>query len=115
MGKRELVAEHNPKALFADGFDEAIIGYVVCQLDDGNSLALAYYDSEKCVEILMEDMIEDEALDYFHYNVTGAYMGIHTPVFRPFEWDDDEDMEGRVLSADGGFRPDEIHLFEEEN
>jgi hypothetical protein len=39
------------------------------------------YDTDKVIEILMEDMSEDEAWEYFEYNVLGAWVGEHTPVF----------------------------------
>ncbi len=62
--------------LFADGFDKAIVG--VSQ--QFNSLSVAY-DKSKCIEILKNDMSEDEAIEYFEYNVAGAYVGEHTPSF----------------------------------
>jgi len=60
--------------LKADGFDEAIIGI------DEESMRLIYSTS-KCIEILSRDMDEEDALDYFHYNVKGAYVGILTPIW----------------------------------
>lgn len=60
--------------LKADGFDEAIIGV------DDSSMRLIYSVS-KCIEILMIDMSEEDALDYFGYNVSGAYMGEKTPIW----------------------------------
>lgn len=60
--------------LKADGFDEAIIGI------DEESMRLIYSTS-KCIEILSSDMDEEDALDHFHYNVKGAYVGILTPIW----------------------------------
>jgi hypothetical protein len=60
--------------LRADGFDEAIIG-----LDD-LSMRLIYSKS-KCIEILMEDMNEEEANEYFEFNVKGAFVGDKTPIW----------------------------------
>ena len=60
--------------LKADGFDEAIIGV------DEVEMRLIYSVS-KCIEILMRDMSEEEALEYFSYNVSGAYMGEKTPIW----------------------------------
>jgi len=54
--------------LFADGFDNAIIG--VCT--QSNRIV---YSISKCVKILQEDMTEEEAIEYFEFNVSGAYMG----------------------------------------
>ena len=60
--------------LRADGFDDAILGV------DDNSLRLVYSVS-KCIEILKEQMSEDEAIEYFDFNVSGAYMGEKTPIW----------------------------------
>ena len=60
--------------LKADGFDEAIIGVeeTSSRLIDSVSM---------CIEILMRDMSEEDALEYFSYNVSGAYVGEQTPIW----------------------------------
>jgi hypothetical protein len=63
--------------LKADGFDDAVIG--VCE--DFNSPPRLIYSVSKCLEILMEDMDGFEAMEYFDYNVSGAYVGEKTPVW----------------------------------
>jgi len=60
--------------LKADGFDDAIIGI------DEETMKLIYSVS-KCIEILMRDMDEEEAVEYFDFNVKGAYMGEKTPIW----------------------------------
>ncbi len=62
--------------LVADGFNDAIIG--VCE----SSMRLIYSVS-KCLEILekVEGMSELEALEYFNFNVSGAYVGEKTPIW----------------------------------
>jgi hypothetical protein len=35
----------------------------------------------KCIEILKKDMDEEDAIDYFEYNVCGAYVGEKTPIW----------------------------------
>jgi hypothetical protein len=63
--------------LLADGFDEAFIG-VARQFTN----IFAVYDREKCIEILTANGItEDEAEEYFQFNVEGAYVGESTPAF----------------------------------
>lgn len=64
--------------LIADGFDDALIGLV----GRGPDL-VALYDSEKCIEILVsrDEMTLEEAMEFFDYNVLGAYMGDRTPMF----------------------------------
>lgn len=90
---REYISEINPEALLVDGFDEAIIG-VAERI--GLELIVAY-DVDKIIEILMkdmevtEDMLEDGqsiddlklemAYEYFYFNIQGAWMGDHTPIF----------------------------------
>ena len=56
------------EVLVADGFDDAIIGI------DSNSMRLIYSVS-KCIEILSKDMDEEEAVEYFDFNVRGSYVG----------------------------------------
>ena len=58
----EWIHQHDPDILLAD---------------------LAVYDRQKCIEILMErdGMTDEEAVEYFDYNVTGAWVGENTPIF----------------------------------
>jgi hypothetical protein len=75
---QELIDNMNPEALKADGFDEAIIGFAE---QCGRPTILAY-DTDKCVEILMSQGMEwEEALEYFQFNIAGAYVGENTPIF----------------------------------
>jgi len=60
--------------LKADGFDDAIIGI------EETSMRLIYSIS-KCIEILSKDMTEEEAIEYFEFNVSGAYFGEKTPIW----------------------------------
>ena len=48
--------------LIADGFNDAIIGV------DTNTMRLIY-SVTKCIEILSKDMDEEEAVEYFDFNV----------------------------------------------
>jgi hypothetical protein len=74
--KLESILENYPDETFlkADGFDDAIIGF------DEHSLRLIYSMS-KCLDILMEDMSDEDALEHFYYNVSGAYVGEQTPIW----------------------------------
>ena len=58
--------------LKADGFDGAILGLGRrCSQPD-----LLVYDVDKCIDILMKDgMTDEEAMEYFEFNVVGAWMG----------------------------------------
>ena len=37
------------------------------------------YDQDKIIEILMRDMTEEEAIEHFHFNVVGGWVGEYTP------------------------------------
>ena len=73
-----LIEEIYGEALTADGFEDALIGVGVIF-----NRSLATYDMRKCIDILMkrDDMTEEEAVEYFEFNVTGSYVGENTPVF----------------------------------
>jgi len=60
--------------LIADGFNDAIIGV------DETSMRLIY-SVRKCLEILQEYLDEEDAIEYFEYNVSGAYVGEQTPIW----------------------------------
>ena len=84
--KRELIAEINEEMLFADGFDDALVGYI----ERAGMPSIACYDKYKCVDILAEDMTYEEALEYFYFNVLGAYVGENTPCFLTRTEDEDK-------------------------
>ena len=75
----ERLREEEPETLLADGFEAAFAGTV--QVFGKPTLAL--YDREKCIEILMvrDGMTFDQAVEFFDFNVAGAFMGEHTPAF----------------------------------
>jgi len=70
------ISDDYPDLLKADGFDEAIVGVV-----QRMGLETICYDQDKVIEILMRDMSEEEAWDYYQFNIVGAWVGEHTPVF----------------------------------
>lgn len=70
----ELIDDSDEEVLSADGFDDAIIGI------DLNEYRLIYSVS-KCIKILCEDMSYEDAVEYFEFNVSGAYVGEHTPIW----------------------------------
>ena len=79
--KKEKIADLNPEALFADGFDDALIGY------DASSFC-AVYDYRKCLNVLIArddkplwDMTLEQAHEYMEFNVVSAYVGDFTPIF----------------------------------
>jgi len=65
--------------LRADGFNDAIMGIVQrCGQDD-----VVLYDTDKVIEGLMngDGMSYQEAVEYFEFNILGAWMGEGTPAF----------------------------------
>ena len=71
----EEIAEKNPEALKADGFDDCVIGMT----QDG----CIAYDAYKMIQQLMDKdgMTHEDAVDYFDFNIAGAYLGDSTPVY----------------------------------
>lgn len=72
------IIDEYPDATFlkADGFDDAIIGV------DVMSMRLIY-SVDQCIKILMarDGMSDDEADEFFEFNVAGSYMGEQTPIW----------------------------------
>jgi len=71
------ISEEYPDLLKADGFDEAILGVV-----QRMGIQAICYDQDKVIDILMEDgMSLEEAVEYFEFNIAGAWVGESTPFF----------------------------------
>jgi len=70
--------------LKADGFNAAIIG-MADDIATGEHRLI--YDANKCIDILIEQgMTDDEAVEYFEFNVSGSYVGDSTPIWLyPYE------------------------------
>jgi len=66
----------NDEIVKADGFDDAIIG-----IDEVDQRLI--YSISKCLEILEKDfnMNETDAIEYFNFNVSSAYVGKKTPIW----------------------------------
>ena len=76
--EEEEIEEIYGEALTADGFEDALLGF-------GHQFrhSVAVYDRDKCIEILMkrDGMSREDAEEFFDFNVIGAWVGEHTPVF----------------------------------
>ena len=70
--------------MFADGLDDAIIGF------DINAWKVVYSRNE-CIKIMMKQMDEaeaEEAIEYLEFNTFNAYIGDKTPIWaETFDWD----------------------------
>jgi hypothetical protein len=76
MTIKEIIIEQfteDEPLVFLDGFDEAIIGVNV-----GGTNVI--YSFVKGIEILEENMTNEEALDYFYFNVA-SLQGENMPIW----------------------------------
>lgn len=78
MSVRDQLAEIDDELLFLDPpetFDACVLGVGYrCGQDP-----VVVYDEDKVIEAL--GLPEDEAREYFEFNVAGAYVGPRTPIF----------------------------------
>lgn len=91
----------NIEAWKADGFDNAIVG-VGQQFTEGGLVYIYIYSKKAMLDIIADDIVKeinnrvntsdeeraelakdawDQALEYFEYNIAGAYIGRGMPVF----------------------------------
>ena len=64
---KEILNRYNENEFITiDGFDDAIIG-----VNESNMTLI--YSVKKCLEILMQDMDSDEALEYFYHNLYNSF------------------------------------------
>ncbi len=73
----ELVGLIGEDALFADGFDDAIVGV------EFYDKPRVVYDQNKMIDILMAEhkMNDMEAQEFFDFNIAGSYVGQQTPIY----------------------------------
>ena len=72
-----LLQEREESVLFADGLEEAFIG-----IGYQFTTPIAIYSKSKSIQYFMEQgMDEEQAHEYFDYNVIGSYVGEQTPIF----------------------------------
>jgi len=76
LSAREKILAFVPdeELLFADGFDDAIIGL------DTNNLRVVY-SKQKMISILEPEMGLDDAIEYLEFNTWCAYVGDKTPIY----------------------------------
>lgn len=75
---REWVAGFDAELILYDGFDRAILG--VAERASGGLFVC--YDRAGVLKALQgQGMDEDEALEWYEFNVLGGYVGEHTPCF----------------------------------
>ena len=77
--KLQFIYEGYPDVLIADGFDKAIMGIV--ERSGMNPVVL--YNKNKCIDIMIkrDKMTEEEAIEFYYYNIVGSHMGDYTHRF----------------------------------
>jgi hypothetical protein len=64
-------------AIKLDGFDDCIVGITE---EFGGGIRLLY-SRDKILESLQKDMSEEDAIEYYYYNIVGGYFGEQNPIF----------------------------------
>lgn len=72
----DLILEEFPDEQFLviDDCDKAIIGVNISDMR-------IVYSYHKIIEILMQEMTEEEAIEHFEFNIANSYVGEKTPLF----------------------------------
>lgn len=74
---KEIIIERyaqEDEVLFADGIDDAIIGFEP-------NLWKVVYSKQKCIEVMSRDMSWEEAIEFLDYNTFNSYVGEKTPLW----------------------------------
>tara|TARA_R110002012_G_scaffold196440_1_gene364879 strand:+ start:496 stop:912 length:417 start_codon:yes stop_codon:yes gene_type:complete len=102
MEKKFPAMEHLEEmedALFVDGMEKALIA-----VGHRFGHAVAIYDRRLCLEVLMErdGMTYEEAIEFFDFNIAGAYVGDHTPIFVSTWAEREDENDGQEDKSDTG-------------
>jgi len=76
LTKKVAEALDEEEITLADGFADAFIG-----IGRQFSKPIAVYSRRKCIEVLMRDMDQEQAEEYFEFNLAGAWVGESTPIY----------------------------------
>ena len=78
----------SPQKLQLPGFEKALLG----KAERCGFGPVYVYSAAAVLNILMQrdGMNADEALEFYEFNILGAYMGEGTPLFLSDVWEDDE-------------------------
>ena len=76
----EIILDAHPDLTFlkADGFDDCVLGY-----SEGFEEPRLIYSVTLILEKLMtrDNMEYHTAVEFFNFNIEGAYVGLQTPIF----------------------------------
>lgn len=78
---REYIASYDPEIMLLDPphqFDKCVVGIARrCGMED-----CAVYDAEMVIAALEEEgMSHEDAVEWYDFNIEGAYLGPKTPLF----------------------------------
>ena len=102
--------------LFADGFDEAIIG-----LNTENRIPRVVYSKEKMIDIMAEQLADDsedavmDALEYLEYNTWCAYVGEGTPLYFEDRFEEDELEDEEIITYQPMSKEEIINFIDKED
>tara|TARA_Y100000310_G_C19950705_1_gene476708 strand:- start:48 stop:353 length:306 start_codon:yes stop_codon:yes gene_type:complete len=72
---KQAIESKNPDAMLVDGHDDALAGY--------DTKGRAIYFTDQIIGTLMkrDGMTEEEAVEFFDFNIECAYVGEYTPIY----------------------------------
>ena len=79
--REQLAEQYDDELLFLDPPED----YDTCILGIGDRCGMEFcvvYDRAKVIQVLRDGGMDEEgAEEFFEFNIAGAYMGEHTPIF----------------------------------
>jgi hypothetical protein len=64
-------------AVMLDGFDDCIVGVSESFGEEPRII----YSKKQIITKLMKDMSQEDAVDYYYYNIVGGMFGTQNPIF----------------------------------
>ena len=72
---KEAIRSANDRAMLVDGHDDALAGY------DTQGRAIYFVDTIVGTLMQRDGMTHEEAIEFFDFNIAGAYVGEYTPIY----------------------------------
>ena len=72
---KEAIKNANERAMLVDGHDDALAGY------DTQGRAIYFVDAIIGRLMQRDGMTQEEAIEFFDFNIAGAYVGEYTPIY----------------------------------
>mgnify|MGYP003133942117 CR=1 FL=1 len=89
---KEVIDHLAENAVILEGLNDCVVGVINTCREQG----ILLYDTTKIIEKLERDMSHEEALEYFAYNIRGAYFGEGSPVFLDFNVNEGDVVYGKI-------------------